>query len=115
MDLFELLIIAAFVLIPILEGVMKQRRKSSEGPIPGEDKAPTGPDRAEEPRPAADMLPDDLWQILTGERRTSPEPEPNDAPWSLEPMGSEEQPGPEPIGVDTADDWGPEPWRVEGE
>lgn len=124
MDLFELLIIAAFILFPILEGVLKQRRKGSgpgesgQGPGRqgrGESRQPgtRGPSerRSEPPRSAADMLPDDLWELMTGEKRPrTEETEGPDAPWSTAPGGatgtatSEGETGPEP-----------EPWTVDDE
>jgi hypothetical protein len=89
MELFEILFILFFILIPIFEGLRKSRQRRS----PGEAEAPERPartggdpyDRPPGPPPprsepeldtseAADMLPDDLWEVLTGERRTRTEP-----------------------------------------
>lgn len=55
----------------------------------------TADDAGEEDRSAAAMIPDDLWEILTGERRT-PEPEWEPEPWeddhAWEPHGEEAAP-----------------------
>lgn len=76
MELFEILFIAIFILFPILEQVLK-RRGSPEGeetgpmamePPPDEIDAPSA-DR--EPVQASEMVPDDLWAVLTGEQRPS--------------------------------------------
>ena len=99
MDFFEVLIVVAFILVPLLEGIFKQRgKKGGEEPIPrpaprererveartgagpgglagSESQAGTGgADGA-----AADMVPADLWEMLTGEKRPAPPGEP--APW----------------------------------
>jgi hypothetical protein len=79
-DLAELLVLLFFFLVlPILEQV---KRRQSGGKRPGGPQAPgrgrggpsageDDPDRAREPAadPASEMVPDDLWAILTGERR----------------------------------------------
>ncbi len=106
MELFEILFILFFILIPVLEGIRKgrQRRESPdiEEPRQNRPRAPGRPTTVERPQPgpprtqrepepveAADMVPDDLWEILTGERRERPVPaeatEPEDAPWIEEP------------------------------
>lgn len=90
MELFEILFILFFILIPVLEGIRKNRQ--SPGPEETEDadrpartgrtsyEGPSGapPPRGAKPEAdttgAADMLPDDLWEVLTGERRQRPEP-----------------------------------------
>ncbi len=74
MELFEILFIAIFILFPILEQVLKRRGAPDEeepGPAamdspPGEIDAPSA-DR--EPVQASEMVPDDLWAVLTGEQR----------------------------------------------
>ena len=76
MDLFDLLIIA-FILLPVLEGIFgkKARQKRKQGKV-GRPGAPGGPDRrsrdeeAGRATSAGEMVPDDLWELLTGERRT---------------------------------------------
>lgn len=88
MELFEILFIALVILFPILEQVLRRGRKGgdepgSESPDPGArgSRAPgpapletrpgeVSPRSAErEPVKAADMVPDDLWAVLTGEER----------------------------------------------
>lgn len=99
-----LLIIILFLLAPLLERLLKLGRPPQEPPegqlprgprrpgqrlpgqrVPGE--APQVPEQEErpfrsipsadaEPEQAASMLPDDLWEILTGERRTPTPPAP---------------------------------------
>ena len=110
MDLFELLFIAIFILFPILEGVLKQRRKGRGGPV-DEGEREAGADRSEEePRSAADMVPDDFWEIMTGERREAEPSTPTaegGAPWE-ETGGRMETATTEPESDDTL--WEPEPW-----
>jgi hypothetical protein len=91
-DLFPLLMLLIFVLGPILEGL---KRKNKQPPPPAqrrmppraaERQLPPAPSRTEEvssrPREenAATMVPDDLWEILTGQKRppvlTTPQPAP---------------------------------------
>jgi len=121
-ELFEILFILFFILIPVFEGIRKgrQRRGSGDIELPGEaeprqHRQPGGggrmgqrtaedwdtevpqPRREPEPADAADMVPDDLWEVLTGERRQprppvpAPPPDPaetwddDDAPWVEEP------------------------------
>lgn len=120
MDLFEVLIILAFVGLPLLEGILKQRRKGRDAP---DDDAPRRapspqarvPERAPRPMaeegPAADMIPADLWEVLTGERRqtqTVPTSPPEE--WVLaEESASSEGPLEE---VETG--WGSSRWEVQG-
>lgn len=99
MDLFEILFIMLFVLIPIMEQVLKKRRKGpgSSGPSgPGSSSSEearsqgeaASQDRERESASAADMVPEDLWAVLTGEA-ADPDPsadeEPEEAPWQPEP------------------------------
>jgi fused signal recognition particle receptor len=139
-ELFEILFILFFILIPILEGIRKSRqrgRDAEQGPVP--QPRPSHPpgleharDRAQppdsrpqpEPADASDMIPDDLWEILTGERRPrgpgparpEPEPEPDEPEivWRAEPSWSpeleepdfgqfsrEEPPEPAPLSIPT--------------
>jgi hypothetical protein len=143
-ELFEILFILFFILIPVLEGIRKsrQRRDSPDielpdrpsprpthGPEPtarggryGEpDDRPPPPRRPEpEPEPveASDMIPDDLWEILTGERREGRRPTPvedrpePDEPWMAEPDERwQEEPlwerEPEPVSEERFE---PRPW-----
>lgn len=82
MDGFELLFILLVILYPLLEGLARRRKASrdAEGPpesrragpleggtsAPEEETARAGTDRGEA---ASDILPDDLWELLTGEQR----------------------------------------------
>lgn len=146
MDLFEILFIALFVLIPVFEGILKKSRRQpppDEGaPRPargiprgdagdGEEAEARGwePEREREvrsrrvePGPASDMVPEDLWEILTGERRPSatgtrePTPEPaydevEAEPWSAEPEWAPERDvAPEPVSLEYM---GPEAYSLE--
>lgn len=96
-DLFPVLVVVLFIILPILEKVLKggkappppERRPRGRGPggqrpFPGERERPevtsggvlTG-GRREEPTSAADMVPEDLWAVLTGEQRPArPAPPP---------------------------------------
>ena len=117
MDIFELLFIAAFILFPVIEGILRQRKKG-KGPGPGADRSPGagGPEpREEEVRTASDMVPDDLWELMTGERR-QPGGEPAggvegepEAPWSTAgEAGASAEAG---SGTATEpESWEPEPW-----
>jgi len=105
-DLFEILFVVLFILFPIMEQVLK--RKRSPGP-PGDEadgqdgagdfEASQGLEReppARESGKASDMVPDDLWAVLTGEQRppqgpeapgrtretSADDPEPVETPWS---------------------------------
>ncbi|MGK7310887.1 MAG: hypothetical protein ACN0LA_01485 [Candidatus Longimicrobiales bacterium M2_2A_002] len=118
MDLFEILFIALFILFPVLEGILKQRKKG-KGQRPGAEQGPESAGseaREEEVRAASDMVPDDLWELMTGERR-QPGSEPvgeaePEAPWSTAgkagtgagAAGTASEPASEP------DAWEPEPW-----
>lgn len=121
MDIIELLFLAAFILFPLLEGLLRRGKdkRGQSGPGTGApqtqdrhtgqlpESRPRGADgrsgahgrsgaggRLEgdpgsgaespeglEPATAADMVPDDLWAILTGEQR---------------PRSAPQEPGPEP-------------------
>ena len=121
MDLFELLFIALFIIFPIMEGILKQRRKG-QGPSPAEDEPEAEWSGDEEPRSAADMVPDDLWEVMTGEKRPSPEGgagDSGDEPWSSEPGGARTYtPAPEPepeVAEPVSEDWRSEPWVMDDE
>lgn len=102
-DLFYLVLILLFFLAPLIERVLRGRRRgqapppadleqeeSEAGPYQrprpeytrprGTSTGPTGVEQWREPATAAEeVIPDDLWEILTGERRRprpGPEPEP---------------------------------------
>lgn len=129
MELFEILFILFFILIPIFEGLRKgrQRRDSPDieapgraqqrpAPRPGLPRYPQEP--ADESDEAAEMIPDDLWEILTGERRerapgSGLPPEDvavevdvaEDEPWPEEPIWEREE---DPRFRERFD---PKPWR----
>jgi hypothetical protein len=143
MELFEILFILFFILIPVLEGIRKSRQRgdSEDIELPGRSTprpSPRAPDERDgargdrygapaqrpappsrqdpEPAGAADMVPDDLWEILTGERRPSTPPaelpRETEEPWMAEP-GPEWQeeprwePEPEPVSEERFE---PRPW-----
>ena len=103
MEFFDVLLILMFIVIPLIEGVLKQRRKPKEGEIPPGASVPRQPEPVEartgtgmevEEGPAddgaaADMIPADLWEVLTGEKR--PSPVESRAPWEPEEVLEEEQ------------------------
>jgi hypothetical protein len=113
-DLFELLLLAFFfIILPILDGIGKKRRKG-QGKGQG-TQARSGPSarperEVEEPRSAAEMLPEDLWGLITGEKRDTPEPVTRDTetPWSEAP-GTSRTPTAE-AGTEGFGGWEPEPW-----
>lgn len=119
MDLLEILIIALFILFPVMEGILKQRRKP-KGPdrVEGDestDEAPWMQAEPEEPRTAADMVPDDLWEVMTGERREGPEPrEAGEGSWPAEPEEGLGEPVSTPP-AESAEDWRSEAWVVDDE
>ena len=85
-DLFPILVFLFFLLAPLIERILKGGRKGDEQPPPPPRQRvppPAPAQRRSEPMPdeeevgsAAEMLPDDLWAILTGETRPSREPPP---------------------------------------
>ena len=98
-DLFFFFLIFIFFVLPVLERVLKGKKKPPPGTGPPGPRPPTRPapqrrplpmpePRAEweQPEPveeestADELIPDDLWAILTGERRPSPSPPPRPAP-----------------------------------
>jgi hypothetical protein len=151
-ELFEILFILFFILIPVINGIRNSRRRREEDiQLPGEaqrrpPERPQGAGRTaggpaepgypepaagaprDEPRDdgleAADLIHDDLWEILTGERRDrsattrrEPEPEPElsgpSEPWEPEPAwqaeelpASKERFEPAPWLEERSDDWG---------
>lgn len=107
--LFEILIILAIFLLPALEGMIKKRKQGGAGqeegspraeggeragragPAPGRERAEAGT-RSSEDRSAEELLPEDLWAVLTGQKR--PEPEAPEEPSSAslergEPVGGD--------------------------
>ena len=105
--LFEILIILAIFLLPALEGMIKRRRQGGAEPGEGSTRqggegrragsgvatgperqepadvgSPSAADRSAEERGAEELLPDDLWAILTGEERPKPRAEAPDDPSS---------------------------------
>lgn len=109
MDFFEVLIILAFIFLPLLDGILKSRRAGQQEDVPiktppererervghgagagspgGMSGTARTPDEPVDAGPAADMIPADLWEVLTGERRSEPKaPEPSwqedeEEPW----------------------------------
>jgi hypothetical protein len=97
-----LILIIVFILAPLIERLLKAGKGAQLPPEPRPQQRIPPQQRVPQPRPqqrlpqqregtagrseeaAADMLPDDLWEILTGERRTprapvpAPEMEPED-------------------------------------
>lgn len=102
----ELIFILIFILAPLIERLLNAGKKKKT-PQPPQQRLPESY-RDEEERPrvlvarreeqsAAEMLPDDLWEILTGERRAPrapvpapPEPVEEEELWSLEADSSED-------------------------
>ena len=89
-----LLLIIVFIVAPLIERLLKAGKGAQQPPEPGPQQRIPPQQRVPQPRPqprlpqqrqesagrsddaAADMLPDDLWEILTGERRTPRAPAP---------------------------------------
>lgn len=138
MELFEILFILFFILIPIFEGIRKsrQRRRGPEemdtedspalpGRSPYEGPAgrpPPSPEPEVDTSDAADMVPDDLWEVLTGERRVPPAPaedqvdeEEEYATWRDVPAWKpEHEPEPEPE-HEEEERFEPSPWMEDAE
>ena len=135
MDLFELLFIALFILFPILEQVFRKKREEG-GEAPGPDELEPGADGREpaslegrppwetesqrESEPAAGMVPDDLWAILTGEApapsRTPAPTRTEESPWSdPESDGSYDDVGaaPDPVPAGLPEAYSLEPVDIE--
>lgn len=115
MGLFELLLIAFFfIILPVLDGIGKRRRKG-QGTGKGTEARSPGPrpdPEVEEPRSAAEMLPEDLWGLITGEARDTQEPAAREAetPWSEAPDPSSTRTAEAEPGTDGFEGWEPEPW-----
>lgn len=129
MDFIEVLIILVFIVVPLLEGVLRKRRGKQ---VPRDQPAPRprepvgagagasterGGVGASDAGPAADMIPPDLWEVLTGERRTQSESAP--APWGEEwgeEVGLEEVAATEVEGdpIAEASPWGSGSWDTSG-
>lgn len=104
MGFFEILIIFFFIVLPILEGIQKKRREDErkrQGGVqpdrPGPRVADRSSSRSDTPASAADMVPEDLWELLTGQKKPgtqqrAPEPEPA---WTPAPI-----PAPEPVSAE---------------
>lgn len=110
---FGILILLIFILLPLLEKLLKSGKQPQQpqqpGVPPGRQRRPLPrerpegmagprsrpPDAADEDVSAATVLPDDLWEILTGERRM-PREEPRQEP--LEEMAAPPRPADQPWG-----------------
>lgn len=94
-DLFPLLLFLIFILAPLIEQIRKkgrppQQRPPTQRPLPGPPPArrsETEEVSGKSADSASVMIPDDLWQILTGERRppaqSQPAPAPPKQPWDV--------------------------------
>ena len=116
MDLFELLFIAVFILLTVLEGILRKRKKGQGQGSTEERRPPQAGDeagRGEAPS-AADMLPDDLWEMMTGERRDRAPTGGEGSPWSS--MPAEASTGTvDDAAAEGESGWEPEPWQVDDE
>lgn len=73
MDFFDLLIIL-FILVPVLEGLFGKKareKRRQQGPQPGQSPQASDAETPSPARSAGEMVPDDLWELLTGERRST--------------------------------------------
>jgi len=87
-DLLKIVFFALiFIVGPLLEHMRKKGQEKQQKPpsrVPSEaPRVPPAPSRTEEvsrrepePQSAAEMLPDELWEILTGQKRPTPTPVP---------------------------------------
>ena len=121
MDLFEVLLVLAFIVLPLLEGVFRQRKGKGGAPTPAprpqrqrervESGVPAGAPAGapEEPETsAAEMIPADLWEVLTGERPPTPRP----APPPAEPASWEAEPSAESLEAEALEEgWVTPPWE----
>lgn len=92
-NLFPLLLFLIFILAPLIEQIRKKGKDQQQPPPPpGRRPLPRAPEQrsdteevsSRETEPASTMVPDELWQILTGERRL-PEPPPPAPPPETQP------------------------------
>jgi hypothetical protein len=133
-DPILIILFFVFIVLPLIERAMKKRQppqppeQQQPRPLPHpEERAAREraglPGRAERPESAADMVPDDLWEILTGERRPGaplpqprpqehapPEPERGADEWfsHIEPESEdigEEEFYTDAIGLDAEEEW----------
>lgn len=139
MGLFEILFIVLFILVPIIEQVKKRGDKGKEAPgprapgrdvperevphrdVPGPQPTKTRPGEVgrgstqRESEQAADMVPDDLWAILTGEERPRDRAEVDEEELTpTEPAAKEDSPEEAPARWEEA--WTPRPeprWRMD--
>lgn len=81
-DLFPLLLFLIFILAPLIEQLRKKGQRPPPPP-PTRRPLPQPPQRSEteevsskRAEPASTMIPDELWQILTGEQRVPELPQP---------------------------------------
>ena len=102
-DLFPLLMFLIFVLGPILEGIKRKNKQPPPPPPPRrvpppqppQRQVPADPSRTEEissrrnEESAAGMVPNDLWESLTGQKPLPPVPPPSKAP---APVATKRQP-----------------------
>ena len=75
-DLFPLLMFLIFILGPIFEGIARSKKKGQQPPPPQRRVPPPQSSRTEEigtrsrvEEDASTMVPDELWEILTGQKR----------------------------------------------
>lgn len=89
-NLFDLIIVAAVVwsviggLLGRKKGQTTPRAPAPRRPLPEEARPAPAPVRVEEPQSAAEMIPDDLWEILTGQKRRSTPPSSSEPSWPPE-------------------------------
>lgn len=121
-NLFTVFLLLVFVLGPVLEGLKKKEQERQR-----QQRPPAPPEPVQRPEPiqrssteeisakprdaAAAMIPDDLWQILTGEQRPAPKvpaplpPASKKRPWDVvyippEDTGEEEAASREDVSVE---------------
>ena len=90
--------------VPRREGTVRgQARAPAPAPVPDTGHAPAGTRAAGEggdSSPASDMIPDDLWEILTGERRHRPPVIVEEPPRPVRPEGAWQEVEPEWLPAD---------------
>lgn len=96
-NLFEIVVIALILLAPVLEALFRKGKEGSKGPgkpkgrqSSGRERGRGGAGTSEERTTAAeDLVPDDLWELVTGERRSRKR---RGEPWRAPPRADEGSP-----------------------
>jgi hypothetical protein len=95
-DLLPVLVVLFLIVGPLIEKMLKAGRQAGQPPQPpkqrrtqpaerqrlpdGRTTTASRPAEEQDTRDAADLLPAELWEILTGQKRQEPQPQPQERP-----------------------------------